>query len=225
MSDILLLGRRPDRRSIVRRWRQLHRQQCRILSRYGDSTGERQSALATFEEFHRRQRALLCSRWGRRIDLIALLKQCNEKGEFFWGLADPFQSFGRNNGYSFIQDGGEKRGIRHICHWIYRGNLSSWGVITIEHPLSVDLKEWDHTGHVVKATPPLPPRVRAIALDPKLRKRARWIGLVFPLDHTWMVQKQVDPALVAEWKDLPGEYYALAVWGKKDRPRIMEFVD
>jgi len=221
MSDILLLGRRPDRRSIVRRWRQLHRQQCRVLSRYGDSPGERQSARAVFEEFHRRQRVLYCSRWGRRIDLLALLKQCNEKGEFFWGLADPFQPFDFNNGYSFIRESGENRGMRRIC----QADLASvWESVKIEHPLSIDLKEWGHKC-IVKATPPLPPRVREIALTPKFRKWARWIGLVFPLDHTWMVQKRVDPALVAEWKDRPGEYYALAVWGRKDRPRIMEFVD
>jgi hypothetical protein len=220
MSDIVLLERRPNRRSIVRRWKQLHQQQCRVLSRYGDSPGERQSARAAFEEFHRRQRALICSRWGRRIDLIALLKQCNEKGEFFWGLADPFRLFGSANGYSYIKQSGEKRGIRRIFH----ANRSIWCEVTIEHPLSIDLPNWGHTC-IVTATPPLPPRVRAIALDPKLRKRARWIGLVFPLDHTWMVQREVDPALVAEWEDRPGEYYALAVWGKKDRPRIMEFVD
>jgi hypothetical protein len=221
MSDILLLERRPDRRSIVRRWRQLHQQQCRVLSRYGKSTGERQSALAVFHEFHRRQRVLLCSRWGRRIDLIALLKQCNEEGEFFWGLADPFQKFGSYNGYSFIPENEPKRGIRKIC----QADLTTWRDVTIEHPLSVNLKGWRYMPCVVKATPPMPPRVRALALKPKLRKRARWIGLVFPLDHTWMVEKGVDPALVAEWKDRPGEYYALAVWGRKDRPRIMEFVD
>jgi hypothetical protein len=219
MSDILLLERRPDRRSIVRQWRQLHRQQCMVLSRYGRSTGERQSALTVFREFHRRQRVLLCSRWGRRIDLIALLKQCNEEGEFFWGLADPFREFGLYNGYAFIQESGSNRGIRHI-------SLADhpWREARIEHPLSIDVKGWGHRC-VVAATPPMPPRVREMALKPKLRKRARWIGLVFPLDHSWMVQKQVDPALVAEWKDRPGEYYALAVWGKKDRPRIMEFVD
>jgi hypothetical protein len=220
MSDIVLLERRPDRRSIVRRWRQLHRQQCRILSRYGNSPGEHQSALTALEELHRRQRVLYCSRLGRRIELLALLKQCNEKGEFFWGLADPVQQFGPSNGYSYIQKSGPNRGIRRIC-W---ADLSVRNYVTIEHPLSIDLPNWGYTC-VVKATPPMPPRVREMALNPKFRKWARWIGLVFPLDHTWMVEKQVDPALVAEWKDRPGEYYALAVWGRRDRPRIMEFVD
>lgn len=42
--------------------------------------------------------------------------------------------------------------------------------------------------------------------------------------QTLWAQVRPDPALVVEWTDRPGEYYALAVWGH-DGPRIVEFVD
>lgn len=56
----------------------------------------------------------------------------------------------------------------------------------------------------------------------KTRKRAMWLGVLYQ-PESWR-QIDPDPALICEYTDLPGEYYALAVWGG-DRAKIMEWVD
>src|SRR5438067_1058324 len=67
-----------------------------------------------------------------------------------------------------------------------------------------------------------PAQVRRILANPKTQKRANWVGALYQ-PESW-TERNPDPAVVVEWKDLPGQYFALAVWGA-DYHRIMEFVD
>lgn len=69
--------------------------------------------------------------------------------------------------------------------------------------------------------PALPKRVRALIKSPRVKRLATRVGVLYE-PTTWREVKP-DPALIVEWKDLPGEFYALAVWGG-DRARIMEWV-
>ena len=73
-----------------------------------------------------------------------------------------------------------------------------------------------------KGFPALPAKIRRLLTDKKIRKRAALVGVLYQPEE-WR-QANPDPALIVEWKALPGQYFALAVWGP-DYHRIMEFVD
>lgn len=152
----------------------------------------------------KRRKALL-SRVGRRIDLAAVLRQRQPDGTPRWTIVDPLKSVGGNGAEGrFDTDG-----------LLIIGG--TWRTIA-------ELKRADQPrkAFVPLGIPALPQRVRDLATDPKVRRRANWVGILYQPEE-WQ-EVEPDPALVVEWKDAPGEYYALAVWGV-DGPAIMEFVD
>ena len=72
------------------------------------------------------------------------------------------------------------------------------------------------------AVPPIPAKARKIADAARADQEVAWVGVLYQPSE-WMA-RQPDPAIVVEYFDLPGEYYALCVWGG-DKSAIMEFVD
>jgi len=142
------------------------------------------------------------SRLGRRIDLVALLNQQRPDGSPAWAVVDPRRTIGRDNGARH----------NHSTNSLHVGGV---GVDPI------DLRQYD-ARQVPSGMPPIPQRVRDLLADTKIAGRAKWIGVLYQ-PESWR-DVNPDPALVVEWSDVPGEYYALAVWGG-DRARIMEWVD
>jgi hypothetical protein len=149
-----------------------------------------------------------CSRQGRRIDLAAILGDKRPDGKPVWCIADPARAIGESNGqWNYDSGKPDQIRLRIAGQWVVIAGAKRAGI--------GDLVP---TGGI----PPLPPAARVALTDPKIRKRALWVGLLYQPEG-WAEAKP-DPAIVVEWKDRPGEYYALVVWGP-DRPRIMEFVD
>lgn len=68
--------------------------------------------------------------------------------------------------------------------------------------------------------PPIPQKVREMIASPTITRRANRIGILFQ-PAAW-IETNPDPALVVEWRDLPGQFYVLAVWGE-DAPQIQEW--
>lgn len=148
-------------------------------------------------------RMIYVSRIGRRIDLAALLNERRPDGYPLWTVVDPayrdtyYQGEEGRRSSSAVKVGGSYRSISGLRNQ----------ETTVEPG-----------GHV----PALPRQARRLLTDSRIRRRAAWVGLLYQ-PQEWR-EVRPDPAVVVEWKDLPGEYYALAVWGH-DGPRIMEFVD
>lgn len=175
--------------------------------RYADGLpAERQSYDRLRRETRSQIRAAYLSRVGRRIDLVGLLRQRTEGRRPIWTVANPQFEIGSSNGA--VESGGE------VCVKTPRGQ----GVRRIE----TRRRTHQDRDFVPAGMPALPPRVRELASDPKVRRRAEWIGVLYQPEEWHEVDP--DPALVVEWEDRPGEYYALAVWGG-DQAQIFEFVD
>lgn len=151
-------------------------------------------------------RAAYLSRVGRRIDLIALLRQRDQERRPVWTVADPLRKIDRYNGR--IENDGD------VCV----GKAGSDGFVRLSSRRRID----GDSSFEPAGMPALPPRVRELASDPKIRGRARWIGVLYQPEEWHEIDP--DPALVVEWKDRPDEYFALAIWGD-DRPEIEEFLD
>lgn len=213
------LSPRMDREEVLDQVRALRTRVREVRERYrGGLPAERQSrdALLVSEDlrgqpqYHARRhskrtaiRRLLLSLRGRRIDLVSLLSQRRKTGLPLWAVVDPRKEIGSSNG-------------RHDAD----GTLSVGGSYNAVSGLPTR-----QTAAVPSGVPVLPDRVRQILTDPaleKYRSRARWMGVLYQ-PESWR-EVNPDPALVVEWTDRPGEYYALAVWGG-DRAAIMEFVD
>lgn len=149
------------------------------------------------------------SRKGRPIDLVALLKQSRPDGLPLWALADPMRASDQN---VRVDSGGD-----YVV-----GNNNACG--NYDNKLSSVIKVGRKTGRSMRPAdgiPPLPPVARRIVIDKDIRRRAHFVHLLYQ-PAEWL-QVNPDPAIVVEWIDLPGQYFALCVWGA-DRPQIMEFV-
>jgi len=198
------LQRRP-RRDLVRREVGRVRKRLRAVNRrYRDGLKAEANAYAQLRrEHHEAARRLVLSRTGRRIHLEALLLQRRPGGQPRWALVDPTRPpSAMNGGYDedgdvlvAAADGGHRKLVKvgHKAHNVQPGS----------------------------GFPALPKRVRELASDPKIRKRAEWIGVLYQPEE-WR-EVDPDPALVVKWKGVDG-YFALAVWGG-DRAQLMEFVD
>jgi hypothetical protein len=145
-------------------------------------------------------RAAYLGRMGRRIDLLSMLSLLRQDGSPVWTVADPRYRVAADNG-GYDSDGD--------LRWPGRGSA----YIRTQSPCK---------NRTPQGMPPLPARVRQLVTDPAIRRRANRVGVLYQPEE-WM-QVRPDPALVVEWRDRPGEYYALAVWGA-DLPKIMEWVD
>ena len=173
----------------------------------GGLAAERQSAEAQRVALKAQMRASYFAGLGRRIDLSALMAKACADGKPKWAVADPTQPLSDTNGaYDRFGNALVAR-HSHASYWVYSD-------IHVDHKKFANVR--------AAGLPALPPRVRQLATDQRIRKHARWVGVVYQ-PESW-TEINPDPALVVEWKERPGEYYALAVWGG-DRPEIMEFVD
>lgn len=150
---------------------------------------------------HEARRAVL-SRRGRRIDLPALLRQRRTDGTPVWCVRDP------------LNTGATEGQIYHD------GTVLIGGCWRRLYPERDGNPKIDY--RPVGGIPPLPAEARVLATDKHVRKHAAWVALLYQPEE-WQ-QVDPDPAIVVEWKDRPGEYYALCVWGG-DGAAIMEFVD
>lgn len=209
------LHRRVDARKVKSEVRDLARTAREIIARYrGGLPAEISSRNELLSQLGLRNlrgyscrhcirpaiRRAIMRRRGRRIELAGLLKQRRSNGLPAWAIVDPRFPISHANG-SRCNDGS-----LYINSRRYR-----------IADLPGDGKEYIPDG-----MPVLPARVRALVQDKKILRRAKWIGVLYQ-PESWREVKP-DPAVVAEWLDLPGEYYALAVWGG-DRAKIMEWVD
>lgn len=167
------------------------------------------SQLRQYSRSHKRpaiRRAIL-SRRGRKIDLAGLLNLSRADGAPVWAVVDPRKPIDSSNGTQ--QQWSQKPSTLHV------------GGLKIEVP-GLRRRKLDYTA---VGLPPIPARVRELLTSPdyvKLRSRTVWMGVLYQPDE-W-TKKKPDPALVVEWIDNPGVYFALAVWGG-DRAKIMEWVD
>lgn len=149
-----------------------------------------------------RLRAAYLSRVGRPIDLAGLLRQRRRSGAPRWAVVDPVQPISGNNG-KFDTDG-------------QLGIGGKWRDIT-----GLTESDGPRRAFLPSGLPSLPPRVRDLATDDTIRRRANWVGVLYQPDQ-WR-EVEPDPALIVEWRDRPGEYFALAIWGG-DRGQIEEFL-
>jgi len=147
-------------------------------------------------------RQAILGRTGRRIDLDAILRERRPDGLPRWTIADPT---GRGSEGQVLTDGTILIG----------GRWRKFAALEVG-------RRADRKGLLPSGCPPIPAEVRPLFGARKIRRRAAWVGLLYQPEE-WTVVRP-DPAVVVEWTDLPGEYYALAVWGG-DSARIMEFVD
>jgi len=188
-----------------------------LIVLYGSTAAEQSSrtlakqalALRT-AKFRALARATVLERCGRRIDLDALMQERRPDGLPRWAIVDPCVSLtnaanqrtseGKRDDDGTVMLGGT---WRQKPAWSYRVN----GGRVAHLPAG--------------GIPPLPEAARALVTDRTIRRRAAWVGLLYQPEE-W-VELRPDPAVVVEWKDRPGEYYCLCVWGG-DRARIMEFV-
>lgn len=184
------------------------------LAYSGGLPAEQQSLESARVHVHNQIRAEFFGQVGRRIDLMSLLCQQGADGNPLWALVDPLHTIGWLNGRV------SEKGKRVIPDAeVQVGELErSSQVFSLLARFSKPLDEsFDPIG-----LPPLPQRVRELAINQKIRRQAFWVGVLYQPDQWAAVDP--DPALIVQWKDRPGEYHALAVWGV-DGPAILEFVD
>lgn len=207
------LGAPPDVQRIASEVSQAvkeHRQKREAYA--GGLEAERQSWREIQSQGLARIRAAHLRGVGRPIDLIALLRQRNSHGMPIWAYADPARRLSSRNG----------------------GVMGSGNVAIAPATRENAEKEKDHvivTGRSFSETPgrtfipqgipAIPARAREILQNGWIRQRAACIGILFQ-PQAW-AEVDPDPAIVVEWRDLPGEHFCLAVWGD-DRPAIEEFI-
>jgi hypothetical protein len=239
---------RPQRRSVRAKIRRVRRQldasrrdRRELLALYRGGLHGEQLAAGEVRRVgrevmrrHRQQvRAIYLGRVGRRIDLMSLLALSRPDGTPCWTVADPLDK-GNGQYVHYMRPEGMGAGNTSYMSSVLPGDIVGQTVIvgtekgeTIFTPHCRGDRSPGNLGRHVRpqgGLPPLPPAVRKLARDTKIRRRAKWIGVLYQPTAWEELRPNPDPALVVEWKDLPGEYYALAVWGH-DGPRIMEFVD
>lgn len=198
--------RRESKLAVIRRVRALGRQLAQVKARYqGGLVAEQQSYERVRREISAAIRRELLARRGRRIDLVAILQERRPDKTPRWCLADPRRQISECNGTCRYDGGG-----------VYT-------VLVADNKIALPQQDGRNLPTVTAAgMPPLPKKVRRLLGRHSLLKHAAWVGVLFQPEEWEEVRP--DPAVVVEWKDLPGQYFALAVWGG-DRARIMEFVD
>lgn len=212
---VAALDRRVDRRTTARAVRDAERtlaaELAAIVPYEGGLPLEVQSASRRAKAARDAAELVLrrawCRRRGRKIDLAALLNRRRADGFPAWAVVDPLQPMGSeySNG-KFDTDG-----TIHVSGW-----RTIPGITKITR--NGQTLAYQPQGGI----PPLPPAARKAVTDATVRKLAKWVGLLYQPEE-WL-EVRPDPAVVVEWADLPGEFYALCVWGH-DRHRIMEFID
>lgn len=223
MSILANLDRRVNRRTVKREVRQHVRHAREIVfaerraakERYaGGLPAEKTSLAVMLDSLHKRAlvqrqevRRSVLRRCGRRIHLGQLMAERRADGSPAWAIVSPNQPIGPNLNNGLHDTNGS-------VYW-HAPHYDVW------------LKLYEGAPNLAKSfkpvgMPALPPTVRTLCSDKTILRRAKRIGILYQ-PEAW-VEVRPDPALVVEWADLPGEYYALAVWGV-DGPRIMEFVD
>lgn len=229
--------KRPSKLKVRADIRRLERRKQQTLDAYqSDIPGEKRAAKDAAEQYDLEIRRTELRARGRKIDLVALVALRSANGSPLWSVANPFGA---------VADGYDGR-----CYGDTYGGTSMNGVYTPRKSSGVGYAEipagiavssrYHHTpegrgSHVAvipcdhgdkvlipSAIPPLPKKARTIAEQAHKDERVKWVGVLYQPSE-WLERKP-DPAIVVEYMDLPGEYYALAVWGG-DRARIMEFVD
>lgn len=213
MSIMTHVKRRVSRTTVKAGLKQLRKDQAELRQaehRYDGGLAAEVDSLNRLRNSRRKaartkRRQLYLSRIGRRIHLAELLKQRRQDGTPKWTIVDPAYSMTQIANGKFDTDGQIYVGMR----WVNIKGLEEG-------------RDAPRKAFVPAGMPALPQRVRDLATDKTIRKRARWVGVLYQPEEWHEVDP--DPALVVEWEDIPGEYYALAVWGD-DMPQIMEFVD
>jgi hypothetical protein len=207
MTDLLQLTTKRESRLAVRcRVKRLGRQLARVKRRYdGGLAAERQSYERLRQETALAIRRELLAHVGRAIDLAAVIKEQRPDGLPRWTVVDPRQPIGSCNGM-VESDGTCRVGGRYL-----RGADS----------LHLRFGNTARRDVLPGGIPPLPAKVRSILGRTGLLGHATHVGILYQPEE-WTAAHP-DPALVVEWSCLPGQYFALAVWGP-DRPHVMEFV-
>ena len=201
MAILSATQRRVSRTTVRRKVRQLLEQRREIKRRYaGGLPAETQSRDRMLAPIPAMVRLEIMRGRGRRIDLAALIRQRRKDGSPLWAVVDPTLPIGTGNGV------------------VGKSSLRVGSRVHVSLPAGPTLRE----DFLAVGLPVLPERVRQIVTDRDIRRRARWVGVLYQ-PQEWQ-QPEPDPAVVVEWKDAPGEFFALAVWGH-DGPAIMEFVD
>jgi len=182
----------------------------------GGLAAERQSWRQRRRETRSAIRAAYLAGLGRPIDLIALLRQRDSQGAPVWTVADPIHGIGRVNGRVH----GDGDGDVAIATGKRMPRVAPKSTLVKTGRPCAGGEDYQPAG-----LPALPPEARSIVTDEKIRRRAEWVGVLYQ-PETWH-QVDPDPAVVVEWRDRPGEYYCLAVWGgtRNDRGQIEEFID
>lgn len=221
------LERRKNGRSIRAEMRRIAQETRRLAARYGDTPGEQESRKRLVDRAKQLQREAYWSGQGRRMDLPLLLRQRRADGRPVWCLIDYTYPIGstfaeakhdRNGCYFPAMRWSGRDGERPAGFYVAASHMLSWTSCCVV-PLELPGIE---SGLAPAGVPPVPRKADRIARSPRIRGRANWVGLLFQPDE-W-TERRPDPAIVVEWSALPGQYYALAVWGG-DYHRIMEFVD
>lgn len=221
--------KRISSRVTSKRIREVQRANRDARKRYrGGTIAEIDSQRILHQQCRLEVRRTWLSRQGRKIDLISLLTQRREDGSPLWAIADPMMKLGGEKRWS----GTDTRNGMIECsssaqtatYWVAAKShqRSRWGSgYDLAASITVPMHDVNHD-YTADAIPALPARVRALFGDKKIRDRAKFVALLYQPSE-WRLPKP-DPAVVVEWWDRPGEYFALAVWGV-DGPAIMEFVD
>ena len=183
--------------------------QAVVAAYAGGLAAELASCKGLSEQLRAKARRIVIAGIGRRIDLVALLRKSRADRKPLWALADPTARVDIGNG------GRDSDGDALIASRADRSGYRGRERVSIGAPIK------GHANFTPSGMPALPARVRELATDPKVRGLAKWVGVLYQPEEWTAVNP--DPALVVEWRDLPGQYYALAIWGG-DRPELMEFV-
>lgn len=180
----------------------------------GGLTAERQSWRQRRTETRSAIRAAYLAGLGRPIDLVALLRQRDASASPIWTVADPASEITARNG----RIGGDGS-VRIIGLGKARGRYG-WAASDTRR-IETGRPCGGGEDYQPAGMPALPPEARPIVTDDKIRRRANFVGVLYQ-PETWH-QVDPDPAIVVEWRDRPGEYFCLAVWGG-DRAQIEEFL-
>lgn len=216
------------RRKTVRQLRAHLRRAKRLYS--GGTRAESESLRVVSNETKTKCRQAFLRRQGRKIDLAAILSIVDSDGEPVWSVVCPLAPVSRINGGVTRSGSTVSYTVPSLLGFHAEKNPhETWGHAWTIDNYRDEIKvrsnsSWDEASYLLpsETIPPLPKRARALVNDPKIQRRAKKILLLS--EATWTEHKLVvDPAIVVEWHDCPGEYYALAVWGG-DYHRIMEFV-
>lgn len=221
MAIMTHVERRVNRRTVRRQVREVAADLSAAHRRYAGGTPAEQSAYRELRaQRHHEIRAAVFGRVGRRIHLQELLQQRigdELDGVPRWALVDPRYPIGPSNESMADGDVRQPTDAGAYAYAILVGGVR----VPVVHDTVGDRKARHYRRAKVTGMPALPDKVRRIMERPAL-EHANMVGVLYQPQEWQHINP--DPALVVEWNDRLGEYYALAVWGH-DGPQIMEFVD